>query len=407
MVKKVILLLTMHNIIFLNASQDAKISDLIAQKSINSEKRILDCYLPRVLQEIIAGYIRDEWIFHRCIDKYETSSGIAFTQDDKYIISGSTFIRPSTIKFAYWDINSLQIDSTFDHDAANKFLFSSDGKYLASSGPRPQKPAFARIFDISKNKIIYEFESGEPALSLSFSQNNKFVAFGYHGLIKIIDLQTLLAVKQLAIENCTIGNISFSCDGKYIAMLLRPGSPQSSIEIRNLEAEKKVTINKVNISTMSFLPDTNLLAISHGSNSYDSKKEIFDIDKMTTIGSIFAIAQIWQMKLAKNGLHGVSVSNYDADSYEATNDVEIFNRVGQQIKKFYTCPVVNDIAFSSSGKYLAIGSRNNGIEIWLNVARALLSETIMESPVVSSKLEKTTIISEPAGPIQTFWAKFF
>lgn len=260
--------------------------------------------------------------------------------------------------------------------------FSNDGKFLATG----HDMGMLKIWNLSTGQLQNRFNLHQGAISgIGFSKDDKFIiSCSIDGTIKTLDFVSGRAVKSFNPSIGPIFSFDMSSDGKIIAfrgqytaklMKLEAGDFQetlynikgtvSSISLDGTGTKVatgeggyiRVWNTKTNDLITSIKQDTNLLvnAVSFSSDGY-----------FVTNGN-----SVWEVNSGKRvidnnlKLHQIGGASYGPNNVSIAvtqdNDLFLFNTKYRILKKLYTCDkVVNSIAFSNDGRFLASSCTGDG-----------------------------------------------
>jgi WD40 repeat protein len=333
------------------------------------DQTILDQYFLKPLQQIIAGYVEDEWFLVREL----TGGGnvMAFSPDEQEIAYQPKMDTISRLNLKNNTENRLKtkIESCLGHS-----ILSSDSNYLVSCECSIDKEAQLDVCDMRLNsQIMTQTLINGALLSLAISPDNKYIACAFHNVIKIINI-TEEKCSSIAFDGCVLSDLAFSSDSKYVALCsarLRGNRlDQKKLEVIELDTEKIITCSALatidaKITALEFMPIGHLLSIG----TDDGHIVIIDINKNEVASnqkiSMLLVSRIYYPKNGKYALvqvkdfHNESISIWDI---KFTRCFKIFNK-----------KLTQHAAFSSTGRYVAL-SNIDSLEIWENQTAQLLSK---------------------------------
>lgn len=136
-----------------------------------------------------------------------SAAPIAFSPDAKYIASGGY-----DYVIQVWDASTGKelIKLPFDNEYISSIAFSSNGRYLVSTGQLS-----VRVFEISTGNEIARMIHDDIVSSAAFSPDGKYIVSGGGYSARIWEVFTGKEIARLTPTD-GISSISFSPDGKYI-----------------------------------------------------------------------------------------------------------------------------------------------------------------------------------------------
>ncbi len=188
----------------------------------------------------------------------------------------------------------------------DKFLFSSDGKYLVVS--YFDQPV--RIYDTLTFQVIFELQRFDDHITnMSFSSNGKYLAIAtYAGIVQIWNACTFEPLTPLHLDvpqefYCYKSSLAFSNDGKYIAV---------SIFDKNLHIFDVNTFQEVTV--FSDASDFVLCAAFSEDSKYLASN---DSSQCVRIYDMSTFKEITALRCHSGNAHNVAFSK--GDQYLATS----------------------------------------------------------------------------------------
>ncbi len=277
----------------------------------------------------------------------ETISGLAFSNNDHYLVSFFTDGR-----LCLWDIYSGQLlKTTQAHTIGRRMAISVDGDQLATTGDNS-----IRIWSVPDFQQIGSFETDYTPVTLSFSADGKHLAV----LSQDGDV-FLLVVYELRLSGANIVEVSRNSLGIPIALAYSPVQDLIALSINwhKIMIWDSVTSTQTGEfrtygsqgTGLEFSPDGKLLA----TGGY-SLIEIFDIQDGTRIQSSQVSSDMLHFSPNQELLFSSGLFQYLG--IFRVSDLSLLRDVDTHT--FYN----HALAVSSDGKLLATGSANLVIRVW-------------------------------------------
>jgi WD40 repeat protein len=227
------------------------------------------------------------------------------------------------------------------------------------------------IVDKKWGSVIHSLENKHELKSLAFSHDSKILALQLYRVVQLWDVSTGLLRAELSTGLSAVSSqlcaMKFSHDSRLLASVPFPGDVfiwevHTGIQKHRIPCPAKV-------DTLTFSPDSNLLALC-----YSSSSEIWDTNTWTLTKKVSCMPHFeWSRGSAcfspnlnvfvpppRNGK--IELRDTDTCSLRQT---------------FGTGDELSKIAFSPEGKLLASGSEDGTIRIW-NVMSSSLERTIRD-----------------------------
>jgi len=322
-------------------------------------------------RDLISGRLLKNFKFKSGYESTHQNLKFDFSSDGNYLVSESTSDR-LTDQVEIFDVkNNKSIKkiklNTFDF--LQKILLSPNGKYFALGFYN----GTMQIWDTLKGSLIRIIKAHNTAIHGISFYNAEYVATSGKGPVKIWSLATGKLVSVLELEEDVKGYhevLSFSPDGRFVISTSftdsDPKNHKKSIniwEVKSARLYKSIQGHSDIYNSATFSPDGKLIAVTGF-----RKIELWNTKNWEFIQSLEYKTTSWMTKTA-----------YSPDG----NYLAIANRKNRNKNQFYNYiymwniktgraeaaleghqGILNSIAFSPDGKYLASGSADNTIQIW-------------------------------------------
>jgi WD40 repeat protein len=293
---------------------------------------------------------------------------IKFSPDSNLLASGSV---DSTIKI--WNRENGTLVSSFKQPSGVTYLaYSADGSLIAT-GAYDGK---LRLWNATEGILAKTFTGNEGTIwTIDLSPDGKIIAgAGEEKLVKLWDITSGQLLHTLAGHKLNIWDIKFSPDGSKIAS----ASFDETVKIWDAATGKllhDLTDHSEAIVSLAFSPDGKILA----STSDDKTIKLWNTTDWKLIRSlkvpehIQASAFSPDSKLLLTGGRdkpaiGELLQNFFGDSeYNKGVSMRLWDVASGTILQTFTehANDVNDVSWSNDGKYIASGSSDKTIELWI------------------------------------------
>ena len=262
-----------------------------------------------------------------------------------------------------WNIYSGDILRTINtpYKTVEIIKFSPDGRILTSSDGID-----IHFWNIETGNLIDTITGHTDDLySIEFSTNGQTLV-SLDGYIRIWDIAKSRLQKIPSIEG-TVSSVALAPDAETLAC----GTNDNEILIRHMGTDQNKIIlkgHKYEINHLTFSPDGKILA----SSSWDSIRlwDVITGEHITTV--IQGVDSRHKIRFAQNGDSLVFVNYEDKVLFLNTETRKIEKEIDINPNS------ANSIALSSDGKMLAIGIKNDEIQIW-DISTVKLLKTIQTS----------------------------
>lgn len=199
---------------------------------------------------------------------------VAFTQDNKYFITGGMEGR-----LYMWSVDTGKKVDTLSHhyDAITAISSNEDGRWIATAGYDKIIKVFNRSFRKNHYKLI---SHQDPVTTVNFLSGQRLLSTDKEGNILIWDITKTSVIGRLPKFNAHITAVSIDAEEKFLFVAGLGGM----VGLYNLEEEKILKIDFLKqlagISQMSYCNERNLLVfgLSNGHISIyelNTQKELF------------------------------------------------------------------------------------------------------------------------------------
>ncbi len=279
----------------------------------------------------------------------------AFSPDGKIMAIGT-----SDKKVVIWDVATWKIIKLLDanNDRVTALAFSPDGKLLASGDRRNM----VYFLDAATWKTVNKMKAYSDIESLSFNQDGSLLAIAC-GREKAMlwDVQKNQLRKDLVGHTGDVKAIAFSPDGTQVAT----GGRDNSVIIWNSSTGEKIKMLPGHAGTVEkivYSPDGKYLA----SGGSDNVVMVWDATSGKAIqrlsghsDRICALEYLPQTDILVSGSCRIFLGPFFRPSYVAGSGCNVIfwnTGTGKQMKTMDADCSLTCAAFSSGGKYLAVGN---------------------------------------------------
>ncbi|KAH8809600.1 quinon protein alcohol dehydrogenase-like superfamily [Flagelloscypha sp. PMI_526] len=296
----------------------------------------------------------------------EAVCSVAFSLDDKYIVSGS---EDTTIRI--WDVETQkQIgDPLCGHeDRVTSVIFSHDSKHIIS-GSRDQTVC---IWDVNTQEQVGSALHGHQdwVSSVALTQDDKrIISSSFDGTIRIWDAQTnVLIGKPLRVNDSAIICVDISKDDTRIVS----GSRDHSVRIWDALTQKPVGKplwwHNQDVISVVFSPDSRLIA-----SACNATIQIWDAENHQPIGKALRGHED-RVVCVEISQDGKRIASGSGDGTIRIWDVETRQLIGKPLCGHEG--EVTSIVMSQNGKRLFSASDDSTICIWDTEAQELIGEPL-------------------------------
>jgi WD40 repeat protein len=307
------------------------------------------------LERVLIGHTSDVW-------------AVNFSPNDQLIATAGV---DSSIYI--WDSNTGKIIHNLKHPAGvTNCKFSPDGNFIVSASYDSK----IRIWQLPEGILLKEFSDQTGTVwCVEFSPDGNTIASGGQDtIIKLWDINTGQIKTTLTGHQRNIWDLKFNPDGKTLAS----GSFDKSIKIWNLATGK--LIHSIDAHSQAVVS----LAYSHDgkkliSTSDDGTIKLWDTDNWNMIYSLNVPEHPQASDFSSDDnllitggrdkiMIGEFLQNFFGDSeYNPGVSMRLWNaKTGSLLQTFsFHSNDVNDLSFSSDGKWIASASSDKTVGIWL------------------------------------------
>ncbi|HEY9602443.1 MAG TPA: TIR domain-containing protein [Allocoleopsis sp.] len=268
--------------------------------------------------------------------------GVRFSPNGQYLATAST---DKTARL--WNLSGQQIAELKDDSSINDVEFTPDGQFLVTAS----ESGIARLWNLQGKEVMRFTGHKKKVNSVSISPNGQYLATASEdGIAGLWPLQTEEFAHVHQREGHQIFSVSFAAPNGYLAT-----ASQESTVLWNLQGKEliELPLTKDRVVDVSFSPDGKYLAIG----LKDGIAQLWTIQ-----GKRIAV-------LARHKNLVLSVQFSPNGKYVATTSEDgtarLWNLQGNELAVFRGHELgVDDVSFSPDGKYLATASRDRSARLW-------------------------------------------
>ncbi len=220
-------------------------------------------------------------------------SRLAFTNDGRYLVSDH-YTRPAET-LRVWDattgraMSTRQLDGTFNH---GNWSLATNGRYLAY----PRRGGAVEVFalpDLASPMTRLEGGVGDMAEACLSPDGARVAAVDQKGSVLLWDRASRRELARVQIprpgggERDTPGALTFSPDGRQVAVICRPEDDESGTHLALLDGTSLAVRRQFEIvggsRGLAFSPDGKHLAISH---SHNTPFQLYDVERGIKLESV-------------------------------------------------------------------------------------------------------------------------
>jgi WD40 repeat protein len=297
---------------------------------------------------------------------------IAFSPDGRYLASGG-FILDTIVPFLMqWDVSSGEIAVDFEEPNQTGCLaFSPDGKSLATCDIDKK----VRVWGTTSGSVLYDFDAGDYISAVAYSPDGKLLAAGTGDELIVMEAGSGgVLYKQ---EIGTIHSLAFSPDGKILAVdtnnplqFLDPLSGELTGQFGPTSSScLAFSSNGMWLATGGRVDDVSALRLwgKASSQAVQPQGELKPADSaQNPSSSAIQDANLTVIHTLEDGLGCVfSPDSTLVAQGQLNGEVFLWNvNTGEKVKAIQGFEgSIDGLAFSPDGKWLAIGSGEDGMII--------------------------------------------
>ncbi|MCL9806664.1 WD40 repeat domain-containing protein [Flavobacterium amniphilum] len=306
------------------------------------------------LQKVFSAHTSDVW-------------AVKFSPNDAWLASGSV---DGTVKI--WNKENGALIRDLKHPiGVTSVAFAPNGDLLATCA----YDAKIRLWKLPEGKLLKEFSGHNGTVwSIDFSSDSKtLVSSGEDKTIKLWDVESGKLLRTLIGHSLTVWDVKFSPDGAKIAS----GSYDKTIKIWDAKSGKllnNLTGHTEAVVSLAFSPDNKLLV----STSDDKTLKLWNTTTWKLIKTIEVPEHIQASDFSPDSTRlltggrdkpaiGEFLQNFFGDSdYNKGVSMRLWDvKNGKLLQTFSQhANDVNDVSYSSDGKWIAGSSSDKTITLW-------------------------------------------
>jgi WD40 repeat protein/uncharacterized caspase-like protein len=279
---------------------------------------------------------------------------VAFSRDGKTLATGAQLVK-------LWDVKSGNEIRTIKVTESNNpmerpIAFSYDGKVLATGG------GGVKLWDVATGKALRTLPG--DAEVLSFSPDQKTLAGTDRAEIKLWNITTGQEVQTLAGAQLGVDSITFSSDGKLLAV----GNSDNTINLWDSAKRQEARVLRGHVSAIASIAvsrDDKILASALAAGiagiTRNDPIKIWDPITGQLVRSLLTKKDGYSIGLSGDGTRLISGSS--------GNSISLWNVSQSEVQREFAVPsparfTPDRVALSSDGKLIAGGGRENTIKLW-------------------------------------------
>jgi len=335
--------------------------------------------------------------------------GLASSPDGEHLVT----VGKDGDTINLWDEGSDQFQQlpipTKDNETFTSVAFSPDEKRLAIASAAEDETGLVRIWDITQNQVVEQFDTGQGQLySVAFSplDSRQLVTGGGDGTLKVWDISSNRPA-QFSTTQGTIQRMEFSPNQKLLATI----SKNNQLNLWNVREDGTLSLNPDaedfqqqhgGVKNITFSPDGETLIIvgkddkiklwtisNKQINSFATQQQQIQTlvaspnkRKLATIGSN-GILNLWQIQdgnlspidisksqLSRSQINSLAFSPDGKQLATAQGNILKLWTVSwgklsnQSVDQFQTQQPIQSVAFSPNRKKVATGGNQGMLKLW-------------------------------------------
>ena len=300
---------------------------------------------------------------------YWTANCGAFSNDGKYIVSGS---NNGNVKIWSTETGDVVRALTGHTRVVTSVAFSRDGKYVVSGS----NDKSVKIWSTKTGDVKWSLTNTEMVTSVAFSNDGKYVVSGSHDKsVKIWSTETGNIVHTLT--DTGVWSVAFSSDGKYVVS----GSDDKSVKIWSTatgDVVRSLTGHTNAVYSVAFSNDGKYVV----SGSADRSVKIWSTETGDVARTLTGhIHPVMSVAFSSDGKYVVS------SSLDGTINVWVNNEgIVGIIYDIKTTINAHCVAFSPDNKHLLIYRDNNIIQV-----RGIITDIMQLEEAQATRIKRAAI----------------